>query len=92
MQVYITSAPVIGGQVEDRIHALYGEPCDARLAQIGLQEIHGTVSEMSANILEAAAAQVVHDAHRAPRSTRRSAMLDPMKDAPPVINTGRPDQ
>jgi hypothetical protein len=54
---------MIGGQVEHHLDILYGSASYTGFAQIGLDELDLFVGQMSLNVLQFAAGQVIYDSH-----------------------------
>jgi hypothetical protein len=68
MQIHVSAAAVIGGQMEYGVHTLHCRAGNAGFAQIGMQKIDFTAAEMLPDIPQMSAGQIINDAYfRAPR-------------------------
>src|ERR1700722_15419675 len=61
MQVHIATAAVVRSQMEDRMNPLHRAPGNSRLAQIGANKFDVSGGNLSRDIAEMPARQVVHN-------------------------------
>jgi hypothetical protein len=68
MQIHVAPPAVVRRKMKNSVHAMHGRACDARLAQVRVQKIHSPAANMSADIVEVTAREIVDDPHS--RATR----------------------
>jgi hypothetical protein len=66
MGIYITAAAVIGGQMEDYIHAFDRHAGDSGLPQVGLEQFDGPIGQLVSDIFQSATAQIICQANSGP--------------------------
>src|SRR5581483_7153770 len=67
MQIYVATPSVVRGEMKYRVYAGYGSASDARLAQVGVEKLDLAGSDVSLNILQAPAAEIID--HTEPRAS-----------------------
>jgi hypothetical protein len=63
VQVNVASAAVVGGKMKDRVDSLHRGARNARIAQIGANELDFPGSDMPGNVSEVPARQIIDNAN-----------------------------
>src|SRR5947208_1108849 len=64
MQLDVSAPAVVGGEVEDDVHAVHDLPGEAVHLEVATDELDAPVVDVVLDVLELAAGQVIHHAHR----------------------------
>jgi hypothetical protein len=62
MQINVTAAAMVGGKVDHGVNTVNGRARDAGLAEIGFNKFNFAGSDMPANVVDASAGEIIHNA------------------------------